>query len=68
MEEVFYYQALPYVSKVICPELISRYYNNLLASHLGIEKMRELISRKYYWPTLQKNVKTYVKGCNICLA
>lgn len=36
IEKVLHYQSFLYVSKIICFKLISRYYNNLLASHLGI--------------------------------
>ncbi len=68
IEQVPYYQDLSYVPKVICLELISRHYDNPLASYFDIEKTQELIARKYYWPTLQRDVKDYVKGCNICLA
>ena len=49
-------------------ELISQYHNNPLAGHFGINKTQELITRKYYWPTLRQDVKAYVKGCNVCLA
>ncbi len=49
-------------------ELISRYYDDPLADHFGIEKIRELIARKYYWPTLRTDVESYVKGCDVCLA
>ena len=49
-------------------ELISQYHDNLLAGHFGINKTRELIVRKYYWPTLRRDIKAYVKGCDICLA
>ncbi len=38
IEEVCYYQDFPYVSKVICSELISRYYDNLFVGHFGIKK------------------------------
>ncbi len=53
IEQLLYYQGLPYVPKVIRSELISRHYNDILAGHFGIEKTRELIARKYYWPTLR---------------
>ncbi len=53
IEQVLHYQGLLYVPKVICSELISRHHDNPLAGHFGIEKTRELIARKYYWPTLQ---------------
>ncbi len=67
IEQVLHYQGLPYVPKVIRSELISRHYDDPLAGHFGIEKTLELIARKYYWPTLQRDVKAYVKGCDICL-
>ena len=65
---MLHYKDLPYVLKVIRSELISRHHNNLLADQFGIKKTRELIARKYYWPTLCRDVEAYVKGCNICLA
>ena len=42
--------------------------DNPLAGHFGIEKTRELIARKYYWPTLHRDVKDYVRECDVCLA
>ena len=54
--------------KIIRTELISWHHNNQLVGHFGINKTRELIGRKYYWPSLKKDVEAYVKGCNVCLA
>ncbi len=68
IEQVLYYQGLPYVPKVIRSELISRHHDNPFADHFGIVKTQELIARKYYWPILQWDVEAYVKGCNVCLA
>ncbi len=68
IEQVFHYQGLPYVPKVIRSELISKHHDDPLAGHFGIEKTRELIARKYYWPTLRRDVEVYVKGCDVCLA
>ena len=67
IEQVLYYQGFPYVPKVICSELISRHYNDSLVGHFGIEKTWELIARKYYCPTLQQDVKAYIKSYNVCL-
>ncbi len=38
IEQVFHYQGLPYVPKVICSELINRHHNNPLIRHFGIAK------------------------------
>ena len=68
IDRVLHYQGLPFVSEVIRTELISRHHDDPLAGHFGIDKTRELIGRKYYRPSLRKDVEAYVKGCNVCLA
>ena len=68
IKKVFYYQGFLYISKVICLELINKYYNNLFTGHFGIKKIWKLIAKKYYWPILQKNIEAYIKSYNICLA
>ena len=68
IDGVLHYQSLLYVPEIIRTELISRHHNDPLASHFGIKKRRELITWKYYWPTLCHNVKDYVKGSDVCLA
>ncbi len=44
------------------------HHDDLLAGHFGIDKIRELIARKYYWPTFRRDIEAYVTGCDICLA
>ena len=67
IERVFQYRRLLYVPKIIRSKMITCYHNNPLVGHFGIDKIRELVGRKYYWPSLRKDVKTYVRRCNICL-
>ena len=64
---VLHDQGLPYIPEIIWTKLISRYHDNLLAGHFSIKKIRELIAQKYYWPTLRRDFKDYVRGCNVCL-
>ena len=68
IDEIFYYQGLPFVPKAIWTELISRHHNDLLVGHFGIKKTCKLLAQKYYWPILRHNVEAYVKGCDVCLA
>ena len=68
VDGVLHHQGLPFVPEAIRTELISRHHNNLLARHFGIDKTRELIGRKYYWSSLKKDVESYVRGCDVCLA
>ena len=48
--------------------MISCHHNDPLAGHFGIDKTRELVGRKYYWPSLRRDVESYVRGCDVCLA
>ena len=68
VEGVLHYQGLPFVPETIWTELISRYYDDLLAGHFGIEKTHKLWAQKYFWPFLRHDVEAYVKGCDVCLA
>ena len=61
---MLHYQRLPFVPEIIRTKLISRHHDNPLAGHFSINKTRELIGRKYYWPSLRKDVEAYVKGCD----
>ncbi len=68
MDEILCYQGLLYVPEVVKTELISRQHNDPLAGHFKIDKTRELIAQKYYWPTLHRDDEAYMIGCDVCLA
>ena len=60
VEGVLQYQGLPYVPEIIRSEVISYHHDDPLAGHFGIDKTRELVGRKYYWPNLKRDVESYV--------
>ena len=64
---VLQYQELPYVPEIIRSEVINCHHDDPLAGHFGIDKTRQLVSQKYYWPSLRKDTKNYVRGCDVCL-
>ena len=68
VKRVLQYQGLLYVSDIIYYKIISCHHNDPLAEHFGINETWELIGRKYYWPSLKKDVEAYMKGCGVCLA
>ena len=68
VDGVLHHQGLPFVPEAIRTELISRHHDDPLANYFGVDKTRELVNRKYYWPSLKKDVESYVKGCDVCLA
>ncbi len=54
--------------KIVRTELISRNHDDPLAGYFGIDKTRELITQKYYWPTLRHDVEAYITDCDVSLA
>ena len=62
---MLHYQGFPYLLKIIRTEIISIHPDDALAEHFGIEMTRELVARKYYWPTQPADIETYVKGCDV---
>ena len=67
VEGVLQFQGLPYVPAIIRSEVLSRHHDNPLIGHFGIDKTRELVGRKYYWPSLKRDVESYIRGCDVCL-
>ena len=53
-------------STALREEILQSNHDDPHASHFGTSKTLELIQRHYYWPTLNKDVKEYVKTCTIC--
>ena len=67
VEGVRQYWGLVYVPEIIRSKMISCHHNDSLAEHFGIDKTRELVYRKYYWPSLRRDVENYVRGCDVYL-
>ena len=65
IDGVLHRNDLPYLPEIIRTKIISRHYDDALVSHFGVEKSRELVARKYYWPTLRADIEVYVKGCDV---
>ena len=68
IDGVLHHQGLPYILEIIRTKLVSKHHNDPLVGHFGIKKIRELVTRKYYWPTLCHDVDNYVKRYNVWLA
>jgi hypothetical protein len=62
------YRGAVYVptEKAIRSEIIYMNHDDALAGHLGYSKTLELIKRKYFWQSLRKDIKDYVKTCAEC--
>ena len=53
-----------YGSKIIRGHILKECHDKM--RHLGIDKTHDLISKKYYWPGLYKEINKYINACMIC--
>jgi hypothetical protein len=47
-------------------ELLRLYYDDPLAGHFGRAKTLELLTRLYYWPNMEHEVREYIDLCIDC--
>ena len=47
-------------------DIIQAHHDEKVAGHPGRYKTQELITRNYWWPYIQSDVRWYVKGCQPC--
>jgi len=47
-------------------KIVKEFHDPPTARHPGIVRTKDLITRSYWWPRLQKDVEDYVKGCAQC--
>ena len=46
--------------------ILLEYHDGMLGGHLSARKTLRRISKKYYWPNLEEDVKDWCKACQIC--
>ena len=51
---------------VIHVELLQIYYNDTLAGHFREKKTLDLLSCKYYWPSITADVMNYISTYDLC--
>ncbi|XP_030634258.1 receptor-type tyrosine-protein phosphatase gamma [Chanos chanos] len=55
-----------YVPATIRPQLLQWVHTSLSSGHPGITRTKELISRRFWWPSLTDDVKDFVLSCPVC--
>ena len=72
IDEIVYFLSHPegdvrvrmYIPEHFRVDIIARFHTDL--SHAGMDSIYDVISRKYYWPNLYKEIQEYNKACLIC--
>jgi len=68
IDGIMYKERKVYVPKdeKLRAEIIRLHHDTLLGGHRGQWKTVELVTRKFWWPGVTKEVKQYVEGCDFC--
>jgi transposase InsO family protein len=54
------------LQKSLIQELLYLYHDDQFSGHWGIDKTKELLERKFYWPNMATDVREYVLSCQVC--
>ena len=46
--------------------ILEKNHDSLYAGHFAIERTYDLLCRKFYWPTMKKDVREYCDSCAVC--
>jgi len=46
--------------------IIQQIHDSVLSGHPGRDVLKSLLSRRYYWPGLDPDVRQFVGNCNVC--
>ena len=66
VDNIYYSKNRLFVPTKLIPRVLRKCHDDLLAGHPGSQKTYHLISRSYWWPSLQRNVNDYVQSCDVC--
>ena len=55
-----------FVPVSIQPDILQSAHNSLLGGHMGIFKSKQRILEKYYWPSMDSDLKGHIKSCISC--
>lgn len=58
--------ARPYIPTQLREKVIKAFHDDVLAGHQGLNRTRNRIAARYYWPTMTADVAEYVANCASC--
>ena len=69
-DDMFYWKNWIYILKnqELQGKIIKVHHDSILAGHPGQYKTWELITRTYWWHSVNRDIAQYVKGCEKCQA
>lgn len=58
----------PFIPVTMRPMIMAEFHDGSLAGHQGFTKTFELVSHRFFWPSMSTDIKEYVRSCPGCQA
>jgi hypothetical protein len=55
-----------YAAEAIWQRIIRSEHDSKVAGHFGRERTMEVVTRNFYWANMERDIRKYCNGCNIC--
>ena len=55
-----------YVPAELRPQVIHWAHTSLLSCHPGVKRTMYVISRRFWWPAMETEVREYIEACSVC--
>jgi hypothetical protein len=66
IDGLLYWKHRLVIPKELRKMVLENDHDSKIAGHFGRDKTLELLSRNFFWPGIDKEVRDYVKSCNSC--
>ena len=64
---LYFFHVIYIFEKVVLKtKLLRLHHDDSLANHFKIKKIHVLMQRKFYWFKITRNIKEYLKDCDMC--
>ena len=54
------------VPKALVMGILRYHHGTPISGHLGINKLESIMTRRYHWPKMSKDIRRWVNGCATC--
>ena len=50
----------------LIPEVLAKYHDHIMTGHLGQNRTLDKLTKRFYWPYMEKDNKNYIRSCTSC--
>ena len=55
-----------YLPQNLISEVLAKYHDHIMTGHLGQNRTLDKITKRYYWPYMENDIKNHIRSCTSC--